>query len=88
VYAPSSEDGKRFSFPNSFFSSFLEYRTMNRVEKPSNSECYTSSSEPFRIYEEERVLEFISIGHIIHGEEEMKTSNTFNGCWSNILVYP
>jgi hypothetical protein len=26
----------------------LEYRTMEKVQKPSNSECYTPSSEPFR----------------------------------------
>jgi hypothetical protein len=29
---------------------FLEYRTMDKVQKPSNPECYTPSSEPFRIY--------------------------------------
>jgi hypothetical protein len=28
----------------------LEYRTMEKVQKPSNSVCYTPSSEPFRIY--------------------------------------
>jgi hypothetical protein len=27
-----------------------EYRTMGKVLKPSNSVCYTPSSEPFRIY--------------------------------------
>jgi hypothetical protein len=27
-----------------------EYRTMEKVQKPSNSMCYTESSEPFRIY--------------------------------------
>jgi hypothetical protein len=27
----------------------LEYRTMNKVQKPSNPECYTPSSETFRI---------------------------------------
>jgi hypothetical protein len=25
------------------FSSFLEYQTMDKVQKPSNSECYTPS---------------------------------------------
>jgi hypothetical protein len=25
----------------------LEYRTMDKFQKPSNSECYTPSSEPF-----------------------------------------
>jgi hypothetical protein len=29
---------------------FYEYWTMDEVQKPSNSECYTPSSEPFRIY--------------------------------------
>jgi hypothetical protein len=28
---------------------FLEYRTMDKVRKPSNFECYTPSSEPFSI---------------------------------------
>jgi hypothetical protein len=28
---------------------FLECRTMDRVQESSNSECYTPSSEPFRI---------------------------------------
>jgi hypothetical protein len=29
---------------------FIEYRAMGRVQKPSNLERYTPSSEPFRIY--------------------------------------
>jgi hypothetical protein len=29
---------------------FLEYRTMEKIQKPSNSEFYTPSYEPFRIY--------------------------------------
>jgi hypothetical protein len=28
---------------------FSEYRTMDIVQKPGNSECYTPSSEPFSI---------------------------------------
>jgi hypothetical protein len=28
----------------------LEYRTMDKVQKPSNPMCYTPSSEPFKIY--------------------------------------
>jgi hypothetical protein len=28
----------------------LEYQTMDKVQKPSNSVWYTPSSEPFRIY--------------------------------------
>jgi hypothetical protein len=30
--------------------SYLEFRTMDKVHKPSDSECYTPSSEPFRFY--------------------------------------
>jgi hypothetical protein len=28
---------------------FLEYRIMGKVQKPIDSECYSPSSEPFRI---------------------------------------
>jgi hypothetical protein len=28
---------------------FVEYRTMDKVQKLNNSECYTPSSEPFRM---------------------------------------
>jgi hypothetical protein len=37
--------------PVSETSCSLEYRTMEKVQKPSNSVRYTPSSEPFRIYE-------------------------------------
>jgi c-di-GMP-related signal transduction protein len=37
-------------------SNFLKYRTVDKVQKPSNSECYTTSSEPFRIYLNNRCL--------------------------------
>jgi hypothetical protein len=53
LFAPSGEDGNRSSFQNAVFSSgffFLEYQRMNKVQKPSNSKCYTPLSEPFRIY--------------------------------------
>jgi hypothetical protein len=29
---------------------FLEYQTMDKVQKPFNPECYTPSSETFTIY--------------------------------------
>jgi hypothetical protein len=43
--------GVSSSFWNIVFSRFLEYWTMGKVQKPSDSECYTPSSEPFRIYQ-------------------------------------
>jgi hypothetical protein len=36
--------------PVSETSCSLEYQTMEKVQKPSNSVYYTPSSEPFRIY--------------------------------------
>jgi uncharacterized metal-binding protein len=30
------------------FSSYLEFRAMDKLEDRSDSECYTSSTEPFR----------------------------------------
>jgi hypothetical protein len=38
------------SFRNFVFSSYLEFRTMGKVQKPGDSECCTPSSEPFRFY--------------------------------------
>jgi hypothetical protein len=40
VSFPSPEDGNTSSFPEVVFSSYLEFRTMDKVNKPSNSECY------------------------------------------------
>jgi hypothetical protein len=42
------EDGNTPSFRNIVFSSILESRTMEEVHERSNSECFTSSSDPFR----------------------------------------
>jgi hypothetical protein len=39
---------KQIQFPKRRIFYFLEYRTMGKVHKPSNSVCYTASSEPFR----------------------------------------
>jgi hypothetical protein len=39
-----------FLFPKRRVFYTLEYRTMENVQNPSNSMCYTPSSEPFRIY--------------------------------------
>jgi hypothetical protein len=50
VSLPSPEDGNRSSFRNFVFCYYLEFRTMNKVQKPSHSECYTPLSEPFRRY--------------------------------------
>jgi hypothetical protein len=39
VSIPSSEDGNWSSFRNVVFSSYLEFRTMDNVHKPSHSKC-------------------------------------------------
>jgi hypothetical protein len=41
---------KQIQFPKRHVFYSLEYRTMEKVQKPSNSMCYTPLSEPFRIY--------------------------------------
>jgi hypothetical protein len=35
VFFPSPEDGKRPSFPNGVFSSYLEFRTMDKSTNPA-----------------------------------------------------
>jgi hypothetical protein len=38
VSCPSFGDGNRFSFKNIVFSSYLEFQTMDKIHKPSDSE--------------------------------------------------
>jgi hypothetical protein len=47
---PSPEYAKISNFRTVTFSSYLEFRAMDKVQKPSGSECCTPSSEPFRFY--------------------------------------
>jgi hypothetical protein len=56
VFHHSPEDGNIISFRNVVFFRFLEHRMMDKVQKPSNPECYTPSSEPFKIYISLRLL--------------------------------
>jgi hypothetical protein len=41
---------KQVQFPKRCVFWYLEFRTMDKVHKPSNSECYTASSEFFGLY--------------------------------------
>jgi hypothetical protein len=45
VSLPSPGEGKRSSFRNVVFSSYLEFWTMDKVYESSESECYAPSSE-------------------------------------------
>jgi hypothetical protein len=47
---------KQIQFPKRRVFCSLEYRTMDKVQKPSNSVCHPPLSEPFRIYKEILVL--------------------------------
>jgi hypothetical protein len=47
---PFTRERKQIQFPKRRVFHSLEYRTMEKVQKPDNSVCYTASSEPFRIY--------------------------------------
>jgi hypothetical protein len=51
-YSSPSANVNRPIFPNVVFSSYLEFRTMDKVQKPRDFQCYTrsTSSEPFRFY--------------------------------------
>jgi hypothetical protein len=48
--SPSPDDGKISNFWNASFSTYLEFRTMGKVQKPSDSGCYSPPSEPFTFY--------------------------------------
>jgi hypothetical protein len=50
VSFPSPHDWNRSSFRNFVFSSYLELRTTDKVQKPGDSEYYAPSSEPIRFY--------------------------------------
>jgi hypothetical protein len=50
VSIPSPEHPNRTSFGNVVFSSYLEFGMIGKVPKPSDSECYAPSPEPFRFY--------------------------------------
>jgi hypothetical protein len=51
VSHPSHEEGNRSNFRNVRFSTYLEFWITDKVQKPVDSECYTPTSEPFRLYE-------------------------------------
>jgi hypothetical protein len=60
VSLPSPEDGNRCIFRNVVVRSYLEFRTIDNVQKPSNSECCTPSSGPCGFYISISVSCFIS----------------------------
>jgi hypothetical protein len=53
---PSPVEGNRSSFRNTIFSRYLEFKTIDRVQKPSDSECYTPTSEHLRFRQESNLL--------------------------------
>jgi hypothetical protein len=50
---------KQIQFPKRCFLLYLEFQTINEVQNPSTSECYTPSSEPFRFYKTIFVSEIV-----------------------------
>jgi hypothetical protein len=50
VFPPHTWGEKQIQFPKRRVFLSLEYRTMEKVQKPSNCDCDTPSSEPYRIY--------------------------------------
>jgi hypothetical protein len=47
VFFASPEEGHRSSLRNVMFCGYLQFQTMDKIGKPSDSECYTSLSETF-----------------------------------------
>jgi hypothetical protein len=43
---------KQIKFPKRHVFQYLEFRTMDKVLRPSNFGCYTPSSKPFRLLRE------------------------------------
>jgi hypothetical protein len=52
---------------------------MDKVQKPSNFECYTASSEPFRMYLEERCL--------MHTETKDRIYTTYTTSGTGMLIH-
>jgi hypothetical protein len=50
VSHPLTRGRKQIQFPKRVILCLVEYQTMDKVQKPSNPECYIPSSEPFRIW--------------------------------------
>jgi hypothetical protein len=50
IHRPDFNNYKNFFF----FLVIIKIRTMDKVRNPSNSVCYTPSSEPYRIYKENK----------------------------------
>jgi hypothetical protein len=45
-FLPLPEEGRRSIFLNVLFYAYLDFHTIDKPHKPSNSKCYTSSPEP------------------------------------------
>jgi lipocalin len=56
---------KLIQFPKRRVFCFLEYRTMEKVQKPNNSVYCTPSSENLWIYNKTVVEEYILLGSIV-----------------------
>jgi hypothetical protein len=48
---PSPQDRNIPTLRNAAFPSYLEFLMFNKFHKPSDSDCYASSPEPFRFYQ-------------------------------------
>jgi hypothetical protein len=59
VSTPSSQDRNWSRFWSIAFPNYLEYRTMHKVHKLSDSECYTPSLEAYRLHHSHKTLDSI-----------------------------
>jgi hypothetical protein len=80
IFSPFTWVRKQIHFPKCRVFQSLEYRTMEKVQKPSNFVCYTPLSEPFRI--NCRRLIIVDCWHTAH-----RTVNSFDCRDSKLLLY-
>jgi hypothetical protein len=66
LFFRSPENLNRSIFRNVVFTSYLEFRTMVKIHKPSDSECYTPWAELFAFYQ--YVSSLVLISHLLKGD--------------------
>jgi hypothetical protein len=71
---------KKSSFRSVVFSSNLEFWMMGKVHKPSDSSCYTPSSEPYRFYCFSLYL-LICLFVCLFVRNVLQISSRWNGTW-------
>jgi hypothetical protein len=98
VSSPLTWGWKHIQFPKRCVFYLVEYRTMGKVQKPSNSEWYTPSSEPFRMYlilnvgqQDWRLLPYIMwirvVWYMVTSVSKQPIAPSIESRWFNIITW-